>query len=441
MDDFLWIVVCGCVFSFVASIGIGANDVANAIASSVGSKALTYNQAILVSAIFEFTGAVLMGSHVTDTVRKGITNPAYFEDEPELLMFGMLCVVMSIGFWLCVSTIFSLPVSTTHSCIGSIIGMAIAAKGIDSVNWPKVIEVIISWFVAPLLAGFFSSSGYVVIRKYVLRNDNSLYRGIKLYPCILFVTFLINGFYFIYKGSPGLGLKNIDLLYGIIYALAFSCVLTPIVYLVVMPIIKNKIESFDTQPRGGPGAVVQEDGPEKFDDRTEFLFSYLQVFTACFDAFAHGANDVANSIGPLAAIVSIYQSGNVNSKVSIPFWVLALGGFGIVIGLAFFGKNIIKTIGDNLTKITPSRGFNIELGSAFTVITASKLGIPVSTTHCQVGSTVGVGLCDDKFFKNVNTWLMLKIFFGWIITLIIAGGVAAMLFMFGYYSPGSLCDM
>lgn len=439
MDDFLWIVISGAIFGFITSIGIGANDVANAIATSIGSKSLTYNQAVCVAAIFEFSGAVLMGSHVTDTVRKGITNPDYFQDDPEILMFGMLCVIISTGFWLCIATLYSLPVSTTHSCIGSVIGMAIASKGIDSVNWTKVYEVIISWIAAPILAGVFSSGGFILIRKYILRHEQSLKRGLRLYPLILFFTFLINGFYFIYKGSPGLGLKNIDLSEGIVYAFVFAIVITPTVYLIVIPRISNKLENemkeiidFELELNFAP------EKEEIFNARTEFLFSYLQVFTACFDAFAHGANDVANSIGPLAAIVSIYNTSSVGSKVNVPIWILVLGGTGIVIGLVCFGKNIINTIGTKITKITPSRGFIIELGSAFTVITASKFGIPVSTTHCQVGATFGVGISDDIGIKNIDVILIIKIVIGWIITLLVAGSVSAGLFLFGYNSP-SLC--
>lgn len=456
LTDYLWIAVTGCIFSFFASMGIGANDVANALATSVGSKSLTYRQAMIVASIFEFSGAVLMGSHVTDTVRKGITRPEYFQDDPAVLMYGMMCVIASVGFWLAVATKYSLPVSTTHSCIGAIIGMTIVSKGLDAVNWEKVTEVVISWFIAPLLSGIIGSIGFYNTRHFILRNENSLERGIKFYPMMMFFTFTVNTFYFIYKGSPGLGLKKIDIWEGIGYSLLVSIVITPVVYLICMPILTRRVQGEDntrdnstlTRATNRLEEILEQDimnadtgTAEIFDEKTENLFSFLQIFTACFDAFAHGANDVANSIGPLAAIISIYNSGEVNSKVEVPIWILVIGGSGIITGLVIFGYNIIKAIGVNLTKITPSRGFNIELGSAFTVITASKLGIPVSTTHCQVGATVGVGITDSSGKKNINCLLLFKVFFGWIITLVIAGGVAGALFAFGYNSPPrySLC--
>jgi len=498
-DDYTWIVVLGAFMAFFTAYGIGANDVANAFASSVGSKALTLKQAVIIAGIFEFGGAVLLGSEVTDTVRKKIADREAFEDDPELLMYGMLSVLAATGIWLLLASFLELPVSTTHSVIGGIIGMSLTAKGSDAVVWYEfdddadflkkfkgVVPVIASWVISPVLSGVFAVILFWGTRTFVLRHANSLDRTIIFFPILVGITIAINLYFIIYKGFsrkvkwPGEDEKvklseHLGDGFASLIAWGVGLGVGVILYFVAGPWLKKQgiaageraealgsVKNTEKEGLEKPEAAEEEhhsaldkieglnhdvhkvikedntvgsihDSAEKFAIETEEVFKYLQVFTAMCDSFAHGANDVANSIGPFAAIYGIYRKEELEKKVATPEWILALGGFGIVVGLGTYGYNIIRAIGVKLTKITPSRGYAIELGSATTIVLGSVYGIPLSTTHCQVGATVGVGLLEGG--KGVNGLLFLKVISGWILTLIVVGFTAAAFFAQAAYAP------
>jgi sodium-dependent phosphate transporter len=481
-QSFEWIRNAALCIAFIAAFGIGANDVANAYATSVGAKSLTIKQAIVLAAIFEFSGAYFMGAGVTDTVRKGIVASDKFLENPSMLMLGMLCALMSVSVWLLVASYFEMPVSTTHSVIGAIIGFSILAQGWDAVNWGKVGQVVISWFLSPILSGILAMLIFFVVRTFILRSaeGTSFKRATTFYPLLVAFTVALNIFLIIFKGSPGSDLKKLSVLEGVGYSLLIGVVLGLILNFTVVPFMIKKVEAMKFDEAGNltdvsgdveagntemiaattdnkrkeskKSTVIDKhnvhkvledkesnvsqmhDRAEVFDPKTEEIFKFLQVFTAMFDSFAHGANDVANSIGPLAAIVSIYENnGFTDAKVPVPDWILVLGGFGIVAGLALYGYKIISAIGVKLVKVTPSRGFAIELGAAFVIVTGAKLKLPLSTTHCQVGATVGLGLMEGR--NGVNWWLLLNVFGGWVITLIIAGSLSALFFAFAAFSP------
>lgn len=470
---YLWIVVVGGCYAFFASMGIGANDAANAFATSVGSKALTINQAVGLAAFFETAGAILMGNHVTETIRKGIADYECFENDTDLLMYGCMWVIFSVGVWLFLASYLEMPVSTTHSCVGGMIGMAIALKGPDCVIWYKPVEtfpyvggvsgIVLSWFLSPLFSALIASGVFSAIRFSVLRHDFNSERLNFVYPILIGSTITINTFFIIYKGAKGLGLHNtpLDIAFGAAFgAGALSAVLTIPIVPKIKEFVRNKYENAEQDIELSNIQEVTEnkdelnikddveldrivrlhDEAEKFDTKTEEVFKYLQIFTAICDAFSHGANDVANAIGPFAAIWLIYNSnGEIDKKNSMEedaYWILGLGGIGIAIGLFVYGKKITYAIGEKLVKVTPSRGVAIELSSALVIITGSRLKIPLSTTHCQVGATVGVGLLENtETFSGINCKVFTKTALGWIITCFIVALSAGILTAQGTYSP------
>ena len=472
---YLWIVITGGFFAFFTAMGIGANDAANAFATSVGSKALTLKQAVVLAAIFETAGAILMGNHVTNTIRKGIADYKCFEDEGYLLMYGCMWVILAVGLWLFLACYLEMPVSTTHSCVGGMIGMAVVLKGSKCVIWYKVIDtfpyiegvggIVMSWFLSPIFSGLIAATMYGIIRVTVLRKDFNSTRINWAYPILIGSTVTINTFFIIYKGAKGLGLHKtpLDVAFAVAFGIGGACVLITIsVFPRLKDYIRKKIDdntSRDIEMTGIEDNVrdnqtelnittdtelnrivaLHEDA-EKFDTKIEEVFKYLQVFTAICDAFSHGANDVANAIGPFVAIYTIYMSGGVlEEKADMEedaYWILALGGIGIAIGLWVYGKKITYAIGEKLVKITPSRGVAIELSSALVIITGSRLKMPLSTTHCQVGATIGVGLLEDaKTCSGVNCKVFYKTAFGWLITCFIVGLTSALFISQGVHSP------
>jgi sodium-dependent phosphate transporter len=482
---FFWIVIVGGISSFIAAMGIGSNDAANAFATSVGSKALTIKQASILAVVFETSGAVLMGSHVTDTIRKGIANYECFEQEPYLLMYGCMWVIISVSFWLFLASYLEMPVSTTHSCVGGMIGMTIATVGSDCVIWFKQVEtfpyiggvggIIMSWFLSPVFSGLISSSVYGLTRKFVLRHNYESNRLNYIYPILVGTTLLINSFFIIYKGAKGIGLHKIEAGEAIGWSFLISSV-GSIITIPLVPKIRKKVEQRINNTNNNNNNTINNTNnntnitidniinkkelnitsqsqlnkvteihvkAEKFDERTEEVFKYLQIFSAICDSFSHGANDVANAIGPFAAIYLINkESGNLTKKLDMDndaYWILGIGGIGISFGLIIYGKKIINAIGNKLCKITPSRGTCIELSSAIVIIIGSRLKIPLSTTHCQVGATVGVGLLENKCYntkiEGINCQILLKTAFGWVITCIIVGITAGLLSAQGIYSP------
>lgn len=505
---YTWIFVSGILFSFYNAWGGGANDCANSFATAVGSKSVTLKQAILIASVFEFAGAVLMGSLVTDTVRKKIVSQDIFEDDPGALMLGMLCADLSSALWLTFATYFKYPVSTTHSIIGAIVGFCLAYGGTEAVVWDKIGFIVLSWFVSPVLSGVFSYISFTGMKKYVFDSSNSFRNTTRVFPILTFVTFFINSLFIIYKGSPQLDLDEIEAWKASLISIAIASGTALLSWYVYLPYAKKKVEQFFS--RDGMGNEVEEielssrtnsyidvvqnnadtdtdanteereeDDINKFeynneisidenikeskkytselrqrkknkehadlyqhsfkvDEKSDKLCCWLQIFTSCFSSFAHGSNDVANAIGPLATIYSIYETNSVEKKADVPLWILALGGAGIVFGLATWGYKIINRLGRDLTKISASRGFLIELSAATTIIIASRTEMPVSTTHCQVGSIVGCGLTGGT--KNVKWSLLKGILFSWFITLPVTGFLSAGLFSWGYYSPSTLTN-
>ena len=460
-----WILYTGGIFAFFSAMGIGSNDAANAFATSVGSKALTINNAIILACIFESAGAILMGGHVVNTIRKGISDYKCFEDEPYLLMYGCMWVCFSVGAWLFIASKYEMPVSTTHSCVGAMIGMTIVLKGPSCVIWYETKEtfpyiggvsgIVLSWIISPFFSAVLSIFIFGLLRKTLLRLKNSFDMVIYFFPIIIFLCVSLNTFYIISKGAKGIGLHETSLEIACIWSFSLG----GISGIISIPFIKNKknkikqffdnksnVELTNIENNMIEDTVVEtiHNNAEVFNDKTEELFKTLQIFTAICDSFSHGANDVANAIGPFVTIYSIYNDPILNEKTTLnddAYWIFALGGVGISIGLCIYGKNIINAIGFKLCKITPSRGISIELASALVIITGSRFEIPLSTTHCQIGATVGVALLEDvKKCSGINKYIFIKTILGWVLTLIFVGTTTGILVSQGVYSPSSICN-
>jgi PiT family inorganic phosphate transporter len=396
-------------FGLFMAWGIGANDVANAMATSIGSGALTIKQAILVAAVFEFAGAVLAGGEVTSTIRKGMVDTTLFIDQPEILIFGMLASLLAAGTWLLVASKNGWPVSTTHSIVGAIVGFAVVGVGLDAVKWSKVGTIVLSWVISPLTAGIIAFFIFTSIRSLILVRSDPLERARRYAPYYVFAAVALIVLVTLFKGLKHVGL---DLVAWQAYLLAAG------IGAVVAGISKVAINRIK----------VDKKATRRFHYHTvERVFGVLMIITACSMAFAHGSNDVANAIGPVAAVISIAQSGNVAQETGLPIWVLLLGGLGIVVGLATYGVRVIKTVGSQITQLTPSRGFAAELAAAFTIVVASGTGMPISTTHTLIGAVLGVGMA--KGISAINLGVVGRIFLSWVIT-IPAGAILSVVFFF-----------
>ncbi len=402
-------IVLAALFGIFMAWGIGANDVANAMATSVGSKALTIKQAILVAAVFEFLGAVLAGGAVTSTIRKGIVDAERLSGTPELLVYGMLAALLAAGTWLLVASHKGWPVSTTHSIVGAIVGFAAVGIGVDAVHWNKVGTIVMSWVVSPLTAGFIAFLIYMSVQWLILRREDPLARAKRFVPVYIFFAGFTITLVTILKGLKHVGLK-ISLGNAYLMAVAIAVVIA-----VIGAVAINRIK---------PDPKVEK--KEHFYT-VERVFGVLMVVTACSMAFAHGSNDVANAIGPLAAVISVASTGAVAAKSSLPIWVLMIGGGGIVIGLATYGIRVISTVGRKITQLTPSRGFAAELAAATTIVIASGTGMPISTTHTLVGAVLGVGLA--RGIEAIDLRVVVRIFVSWVVT-IPAGAFLAIVFFF-----------
>ena len=400
-------------FGVYMAWGIGANDVANAMATSVGSKALTIKQAILVAAIFEFLGAVLAGGEVTSTIRRGIVDTSLMADDPRLLVYGMLSALLAAGTWLLVASKQGWPVSTTHSIVGAIVGFTIAGIGFAAVQWGKVGTIVMSWVVSPLLAGVIAFFIYMSVQVLILRHEDPLQRARRYVPLYIFLAAFSITLVTILKGLTHVGL-NFSLRHSYLLATAIAAGIAAVGALAI-----RRIQPDPKAEKHHHFATVER------------VFAILMVVTACSMAFAHGSNDVANAIGPLAAVISVASTGVVGGQSSIPFWVLLIGGCGIVIGLATFGRHVIATVGQKITHLTPSRGFAAELAAATTIVIASGTGIPVSTTHTLVGAVLGIGMA--RGIEAIDLRVVGKIFVSWIVT-IPAGGILAIVFFYMFKS-------
>lgn len=565
--DYLFAV--GTIFAFLDAWNIGANDVANSWASSVSSRSVTYIQAMLGASVMEFTGALGVGGRVADTIRTKVVDVAAFDDKPALLMLGMVCAVIASSLYLTMATRFGMPVSTTHSILGGVLGMGIGALGGNGVTWvgykkdgsvdikQGVVQVFLAWIIAPVLSGAFGAIIFLFTKYAVLLRSNPAARGLVLVPIYFWLTGSLITMLLIWKGGDyevkltNAQIPGVIVAAGAAWGLLMAVFLVPWLYRVVIKedwqlsgwhifqgplllrrgevppppenfqgVVRNFYEGHLTKEeldsrRARRAAAVNEDvegqhpdekkvlsseastdgdeepvsthksiiGPKPdgpwykgnvlfwwvkwailrgvdqdvvssqseksvvagdveeihararhFDNRTEFLYTFLQVMTAAAASFTHGANDVANAIGPYASIYQIWASGDIPKKAAVPTWILAFGGIGIVIGLWTYGYHIMRNLGNRVTLMSPARGFSMELGSVITVIMATRLQLPVSTTQCITGAIVGVGLCNGDW-RAINWRMVAWIYLGWFITVPVAGLISGILMGFITYSP------
>lgn len=385
------------------AFNLGANDVANSMASAVGSKAITVKQAVFIAAALNFVGAVFLGSNVTATISRGIINPDMIHDE-RVLMLGMLAALISAGLWMLTATLTALPVSSTHSIVGSIMGFGFVAGGPDVVNWVKMVGIVMSWIISPFFGGLIAFLIFSHIRKYILGLPHFIAQTRKWAPIWLALTVSLVGLSFLYKTPFG---KNLGL------SLASSLGLTFTVALGVWAVGRYVTRRLLPDVERGPEAV-------------EELFRRMQIGTSCYVALAQGANDVANAIGPVAAIWIIAQDHSLISTAEMPLWMLIFGGLGIAAGITLLGHKVMATVGEKITTLTNTRGFAVDFGAATTVLMASNLGMPVSTTHAAVGSVVGVGLA--RGFAAVDFRVLGKIVMYWVLTVPIAAFTCIVIF-------------
>lgn len=403
-------VIMAVIFGVYMCWGIGANDVANAMGTSVGSGAITVMQAIVIAAIFEFAGAFLAGGHVTSTIRKGIIDPGPITGNPEILVFGMLAALLAAGVWLMIASSRGWPVSTTHSIVGAIVGFAVAGIGMDAVKWDKIGEIVASWVVSPVLGGVIAFLLMMSIRRLILNTDQPFINAKRWGPAYVFLVGFIISLVTLFKGLTHLDI-DMSIAMSFITAIVLGLAVAGIGWVLI-----NRVTVDAAADRDFHFASVEK------------VFTPMMLFTACAMAFAHGSNDVANGIGPMAAVISVVRSGGqVAQKAALPLWILTVGGVGIVIGLATMGYRVMRTIGTRITELTPSRGYCATLAAAATVVLASRTGLPVSTTHIAVGAVIGVGLA--RGVGAIDLRVIGGIVLSWLVTLPV-GGVLAALFFF-----------
>ena len=391
------LLIIAIIFALYMAWNIGANDVANAMGTSVGSRALSFKQAIIVAAIFEFAGAVLVGGHVTGTIAKGIVSPTSYAANTFAL--GMVSSLLASAIWLNIASRLGMPVSTTHSIVGAVMGFGIVGSGFSSIHWAKVLQIALSWIISPLMGAFIAFLIFSFIKKLILQVDKPVAAAKKYAPYLASLVILILTFAIFYKG-----LKNLHLYLSFNKVLLVAFVISAITFFVTK-MLTAKVE-------------VREVSYKKRYPQVERIFKGLQIITACSMAFSHGANDIANAVGPLAGAVFAYKFTEGISAIYTPVWVLGIGALGIVIGLATYGFRVIIVIGRKITGMNPSRGFSAELAAATTVLLCSRLGLPVSTTHTLVGAVIGVGLA--RGIASLNLSIIKDVFLAWILTVPIA---------------------
>jgi sodium-dependent phosphate transporter len=473
-EELTWVVVvAGFAMAYMAW-GIGANDVANAFGPAFGAKSLTIKQACVIAAVAESVGAIVMGGHVADTIRKGMMSvKLYDSDEGRvLIMMGMTAVLIGAATWLLVASKFGLPVSTTHSAVGGVIALAITTKGYGSVKWTKVAMIVASWFISPVMSAVCALGLRLIVHHAILKHgDDSLRRAKLAAPVFVFLVVFVIALFTVYKGGKGLGLHKTSLE----LALGVSFLIAAVAGAAAYPFVSwwaKKASEFQDQGLGGsseqpavdaeqpageggkpteevPSTIIDLDQlqpqevkvdvaaatpePEKpvelkdgEHSATERLFTGFVVILAAFFSLAHGANDVANSVGPFGAVLAAFE-GPLKKKSEIPVWVFVAAGIMIAIGLATYGIHVMRTIGNNITVMTPSKAFIVNFAATLVVLIATRLGIPVSTTHASVGAVVGVGLAEGK--KDAVNWkMMVKVFLSWVLTLPIVGVSAVGIF-------------
>jgi PiT family inorganic phosphate transporter len=412
------LLILAVVFGLFMAWGVGANDVANAMGTSVGSGAITIKQAIIIAIIFEFAGAILAGGEVTATIRKGILDASLFSDNPHLLVYGMLASLLAAGFWLLIASSLGWPVSTTHSIVGAIVGFGAVGVGVDAVAWNKVGNIAMSWIVSPIVAGTIAFMLFRSLQSLIIDTTKPFENAKKYVPYYMFLVGFVISLVTIFKGLKHVGL-SFDAETSYYLAIGFG-ILVALIGTIIIRSIK----------------LDPEENEDFYFTSMERVFSVLMIITAAAMAFAHGSNDVANAIGPLAAIYAVIDNdGIIGAKSALPVWVLLVGGGGIVFGLITYGHKVIATVGTGITQLTPSRGFAATLAAASTVVIASGTGLPVSTTQVLVGAVLGVGLA--RGMAALDTRVINKIFLSWIVTLP-AGALMSIVFFFalkGAFSP------
>jgi PiT family inorganic phosphate transporter len=402
-------IILAAIFGLFMAWGVGANDVANAMGTSVGSGAITIRQAIIIAIIFEAMGAMLAGGQVTDTIRSQIIDIQYFQNTPRLFIFGMLAALLASGTWLLIASWRGWPVSTTHSIVGAVIGFGLVASGADSVHWSKCINIALSWVVTPIIAGIVSFLLFRSVQTLIFESKKPTHSAKFYLPAYVFLSIIVLALVTLFSGLNHLGI-----------AISFSqaiwiSVLISLIAAIIGRILLQRFHNLrDTQKTPNFAQL-------------EKVFGILMIFTACTMAFAHGSNDVANAIGPLAAIVTIAHGAILNTHSPIPFWVMGLGAFGIMLGLATYGYRVIATIGHEITQLTPSRGFAAQLATASTVLVSSGIGLPISTTQTLVGAVLGVGIA--RGIGAINLTVVGSIFVSWVITLP-AGALLSIVYYF-----------
>ena len=405
------LLVLACAFGFFMAWGVGANDVANAMGTSVGSRALTIKQAILIAMVFEFCGAYLAGGQVTETIKNGIVDAELIP--PDLFILGMMSSLLAAGTWLFIASLRGWPVSTTHSIVGAVIGFAAVGISVDAVHWGAIGPIVASWVVTPFMSGVIAFGLFMSVQALIINTDNPFQNAKRFVPVYMFLTGFMVSLMTFTKG-----LKHVGIDLATSQSLLLSVAMGVLVALLGMALL-TRIKVDEEADRAFHFASVEK------------VFAVLMIFTACSMAFAHGANDVANAVGPLAAVVGAIQAGGdmtIGAKSAVPGWVLLLGAVGIVIGLATYGYKVIATIGREITELTPSRGFAAELATATTVVTASALGLPISTTHTLVGAVLGIGIA--RGIGALNLGVIGKIFTSWLVTLPVGAGLSIVFFLF-----------
>ena len=408
------ILFCASIVGLYMAANIGANDLANAMGTSVGSKAITIRQAVIISMVANALGAVLAGGHVTNTISKGIIDPQLFSAEPDKFIIGMFASLLAAGIWLNISTYFGLPVSTTHSIVGAVIGFGILSTGIAGVDWGKVVHIVLSWIISPAAGAIIAGSIYYLVDKKILSVKDP-YNASRFYaPLLIGLVFFIIVLSLIFKG-----LKNLHLDLNLGKAMFIAVPIAIFCGLIGRPYIDWQVKRHTSY------------SIERGYSLVESLFAQLQLLTACYVAFAHGANDVANAVGPWAAIFSAIKTKSIAIKVHVPLWMLFIGGIAVGGGLMAFGSNVIKTIGESITEINPVRGFCAEFGAATTILVCSRLGLPISTTHVLVGSVVGIGIAQGA--GTLDLRVLKNICISWLITLPFTLSLAMLIYIFLTY--------
>lgn len=465
--EILLLSVLTIVAGFYLAWNIGANDVANAMGTSVGSGALTLKRAVIIAAVLEFSGAFFFGAHVSETVQSGIIKSEIFTSNPLILVYGMLSALLATGAWLQVASYFGWPVSTTHGIIGGVVGFGVVVGGVDAIYWDNVTYIVTSWVLSPVLGGTFSYFIFNILRKQILYKTSPLAEAKRLTPIIVFIVLSVLALIMMLKGLHNMNL-DFTLFETFLLSFLFGAIGAGVSYFCV-----HKISAGPVQPTKAPAfsadvligldkakkhlqnvlnkssgevqyqvsllleeidslASSLQHAEEMHTASTEYtlvekIFGYLQIMSACLMAFAHGANDVANAIGPLSASIAVLTTGVIQSHALVPTWALALGGLGIVVGLATWGWRVIETIGKKITELTPTRGFAAEFGAAATILLASRLGLPISTTHTLVGSVIGVGLA--RGIGALNLAMTRDIVLSWVITVPVSAIITVLFFL------------